>query len=458
MKSALRICVIVLSVILLILLDLGFSFVPGHAAAGKRARLVGTARMDALAGHSLAFAGRSGGANSSAVLTYKYDNQRTGTDMHETILAQTNVNVKQFGQRVAYPVDGQTYAQPLYVPNLTIQGQTHNVVFVATEHDSVYAFDANEQDPAKGLLWHTSFLLDSARTPTNRDVACNDTIPEMGITGTPVIDASSNTLYVVAFTKEDDQLVYRLHALDITNGQDKAAQVIHASVAGNGQGSLNWQITFDPRHERQRAAPLLGRNGRPYISWGSFCDHHPYHGWIMSYAFDGTNLRQADVFNDTADAKEGGLWGSGGALSADTAGNIYYISGNGSFDLNFGGDSSGDSVVMLSPDLHLRDYFTPFNQACITHIDADLGSSGPLIEPDHPIIIAAGKEGRIYVINQRHMGHYQAIANPCTHQYLTTVDKVVQESAPGQIGGLFNSPSYWNGYVYLASVIKPACA
>ncbi|HEY0757160.1 MAG TPA: hypothetical protein VGD98_24615 [Ktedonobacteraceae bacterium] len=448
MKSVLHVCVIATSLVLLSSCALCLNLALAQATVSKQlayAQLSHLTTRDAV-------------ASNSAVLTYKYDNRRTGSDTHETILTPTNVNAKHFGKRIAYPVDGQTYAQPLYVPDLTIQDQTHNVVFVATEHDSVYAFDANAQDPGQGLIWHTSFLLNDALTPTNRDVSCNDTIPEMGITGTPVIDARTETMYVVAFTRENGQFLYRLHALDITSGQDKASIVIQASIAGSGLGSIDRRITFDARYERQRAALVLGNNGKVYIAWGSFCDHGPYHGWIMSYAFDGATLHLANVFNDTADAREGGLWGSGGALGADEHDNIYYISGNGGFNLNLGGHSSGDSVVMLSSDLHLRDYFTPFNQACLSHIDADLGSSGPLLEPDHPVIIAAGKEGRIYVINQRHMGQYHTMTNPCGYQRLTTVDQVLQESAPGQIGGLFNSPSYWNGYVYLASVNRPTGA
>lgn len=448
MKSTLRVGVITFACVLLISLNVGLNLAIERAAASQRspsAKISHLSKHDAVTGNS-------------AVLTYKYDNLRTGATTHETILTPANVNVKQFGRRVAFPVDGQTYAQPLYVPGLTIQNQTRNVVFVATEHDSVYAFDANAQDPGKGLLWHTSFLLNNVLTPTNGDVSCNDTIPEMGITGTPVIDASTKTLYVVAFTKEHGQLLYRLHALNITTGQDKASLFIQGSVVGNGQGSVGGRIAFDARHERQRAGLLLGNNGRVYISWGSFCDNSPYHGWIMSYAFDGMTLHQTGIFNDTADAKEGGLWGSGGALAADASDNIYYISGNGSFNLSTGGNSSGDSVVMLDPNLHLLDYFSPFNQACLAHIDADLGSSGPLLVPDHPVIIAAGKEGRIYVLNRRHMGHYHTIANACKRQSLTTVDQVLQESAPGQIGGLFNSPSYWQGSVYLASVNKPTGA
>lgn len=448
MKSALRICVITITLVLFVLLDAGLYEMQTRSANGVRwsQRALSSA------------VGQTTIPGNVSVLTYKYDNFRTGANTHETILTPANVDVRHFGKRVAYPVDGQIYAQPLYLPGVTIGGQVHNVVFVATEHDSVYAFDANTQDVGKGLLWHTSFLLTNALTPTNGDVSCNDTIPEMGITGTPVIDARTGTLYVVAFTKEQGRFIYRLHALDVTTGQPKASMLIQASVAGYGLGSSGGRVAFDARHERQRAGLVLGNNGRIYIAWGSFCDNKPYHGWVMSYAFDGTMLRQVNVFNDTSDAQQGGLWGSGGALAADDNDNIYYISGNGSFNLNTGGNSSGDSVVMLSPDLRLRDYFTPFNQSCLSHIDADLGSSGPLLEPDHPVIIAAGKEGRIYVINRNHMGHYHTLANVCNRQRLTSVDQVLQESAPGQIGGLFNTPGYWNGFVYLASVNKPTYA
>ncbi|HLI69831.1 MAG TPA: hypothetical protein VKV19_08740 [Ktedonobacteraceae bacterium] len=400
--------------------------------------------------------GHIAAAADTAVLTYRYDNLRTGATTHETTLTPGNVNVHQFGRRVTYPVDGQVYAQPLYMPNLTINGQQHNVVFVATEHDSVYAFDADSSNPTDGQLWRTSFLVNGATTPTPGDVSCTDTTPEMGITGTPVIDPETDTLYVVAFTNENGQLVYRLHALDITTGRDKASLIIQASVAGYGQGSVDGRVSFDARHERQRTALLLSR-GNVYIAWGSFCDDNPYHGWIMSYTFDGSALHQTHVYNDTPDASEGGIW-SPGAISADASGNIYYVSGNGSFNLSTGGQSAGDSVVKLSPDLRLLDYFTPFNQACLASIDADLGSSGPLVEPSHNMIVVAGKEGRVYVINLLHMGHYHTIVGACHHQNLRDVDKIVQESPPRAIGGLFNTPGYWNGYLYLASVNRPTGA
>lgn len=389
--------------------------------------------------------------SNTAVLTYKYNNLRTGATTTETTLTPSNVNVNQFGKRMVYSVDGQIYAQPLYVPNLTVNGQPHNVVIVATEHDSVYAFDADSNDPVAGLLWHINYLTNGAATPSNTDVNCNDTIPEMGITGTPVIDPATNIMYVVAFTKEGSNFVNRLHAIDITTGKDVAETQIQASVSGNGDGSSGGKIAFDALHERQRAGLILA-NGKVYIGWGSFCDHGPYHGWLMSYSFDGTSLHQANVLNESPDGGKGGIWGAGGAISADSSGNIYFISGNGTF----GGQSYGDSVVKLSSSLKVLDYFTPFNQSCLDAVDADFGSSGPLLEPTHNVIVAAGKEGRIFIIDRNNMGHYTTIANVCSNQGQTNVDHVMQESKPQQVGGLFNTPTYWsngtNEYVYLASV------
>jgi hypothetical protein len=388
--------------------------------------------------------------SNTAVLTYKYNNLRTGQTTAETTLTPGNVNVNTFGKRMTFSVDGQIYAQPLYVPNLTVNGQPHNVVIVATEHDSVYAFDADSTDPVAGQLWHINYLTNGATTPSNTDVNCNDTIPEMGITGTPVIDPATNIMYVVAFTKENGNYVNRLHAIDITTGQDAASIKIQANVSG---------VSFDALHERQRAGLLLA-NGKVYIAWGSFCDHDPYHGWLMSYSYDATakQLNQVNVFNDSPDSDKGGIWGAGGAIAADNSNpaNIYFISGNGTFNKNAGGHSYGDSVVKLDSNLNVLDYFTPFNQQCLDAVDADFGSSGPLLEPTHNVIVAAGKEGRIFVINRSNMGKYNTIANVCSNQGRTDVDNVMQESGPAQIGGLFNTPTYWNNgtneYVYLASV------
>jgi hypothetical protein len=391
---------------------------------------------------------RADGGN--PVLTYKGDNYRTGQNTNETVLNTSNVNVNQFGKRVTYPVDGQVYAEPLFMPGLTINGTTHNVVFVVTEHDSVYAFDADQTTPTQPL-WHTSYLTNGATPVANTDVACNDMVPEIGITGTPVIDKNTNTMYLVAFTKENGNLVYRLHAVDITTGLDKTGSpiTIQGSVTGTGQGSVNGKVAFNPHYERQRSALLLD-NGQIYMSFGSFCDNAPYHGWIMSY---NSQLQQTAIYNNTPNGLGGGIWGAGNALAADDSGNIYTISGNGDFNMNTGGPNLGDAFIKLNPQLQVLDYFEPFNQVCLQQADADLGSGGPLLIPGTNLHIGAGKEGRIYVVNDSNMGKYTVDPNlscaaTSTERQRTNIDKVVQELPPGTMGGDYSTPAYWNGTVY----------
>ena len=224
----------------------------------------------------------------TAVTTYKEDTARTGNHVTETILNTGTVKQSTFGKRITYAVDGQIYAQPLFLPGITIKGTTHNVVYVATEHDSIYAFDADATQ-TEAPLWHTSFINPpGVVSPSNTDLTCNDMIPEDGLSGTPVIDRGTGTLYAVVMTKENSTFVYRLHALDIATGREKAGSpiIIQASVVGKGAGSVNGRVAFLPLRERQRASPLLA-NGKVYIAWGSFCDNDPYHGWIMSYSYNG---------------------------------------------------------------------------------------------------------------------------------------------------------------------------
>jgi hypothetical protein len=395
-------------------------------------------------------------ADNTAVTTYKEDNSHTGSHTTETILNTTNVNQNTFGKHVTYKTDGQVYAQPLYLPAVTIGGTSHNVVYVATENDSVYAFDA-DQTSAGAPLWHTSFLTSSSVVaPSNTDVSCNDVVPKDGLTGTPVIDRSTGTLYVVALTKENGSFVYHLHALDIATGQEKAGSPtkIQATVAGTGAGSVKGKLKFNPQTQRQRTGLLLA-NGKIYIAWGSFCDNPPYHGWIMSYSYNAGKFQQVSVYTDTANSSEGGIWAVGGGLSADSNGNIYYTSGNGGFDANKKGVDYGDSVVRLNAQLKVQDYFAPFNQQCLSAIDGDLGSGGPLLLPDQHRLITAGKEGRVYVINTTDMGHYHTIAKPCNNLKLTNVDRIVQELPAGTTGGLFSNVTYWSSasgqqYVYFS--------
>ncbi len=392
-----------------------------------------------------------------AVTTYKYDNAHSGQDTYETTLTTSNVTQATFGKRVVYPLDGQTYAQPLYMPNLTINGAVHNVVFVATENDSIYAFDADVTQTV-APLWHTSFLSSGVTPVPYSTVTCADLKPASGITGTPVIDSSTSTMYVVVYTYENGAPVYRLHALNLTTGQDKPGSptVLQASVQGTGSGEVNGTITFDPLKERQRGALLLA-NGQIYISFGSFCDVGPYHGWVLSYNYSGSQFQQSAVYNNTANGSGSGIWGGEGPLVSDSNNNIYLMSGNGDFDLNTGGVDAGDAFVKLNARLQTQDYFTPFNQYCLNTSDADLGSGGPLLVPGLNELIGGGKEGRFYVVATNNMGHYTSDPNlgNCTPSELqrTDIDKVLQEFPPGTVGGIYGTPSYWNSgssqYIYL---------
>ena len=323
------------------------------------------------------------------VTTFHNDNSRTGQNTSETILTPANVHVTTFGKLFSQAVDGFVYAQPLYVPNVSIPSKgTHNVVYVATEHDSVYAFDADNNTGSNASpLWKTSFINPSQgiTTVSSNDVGCSDLIPEIGVTGTPVIDTASGTLYVVAKTKERGKFVQRLHALDIATGAEKfgGPVVIRAKVKGSGDGSVNGFITFDPLRHSQRPGLLL-QSGAVYIGWASHCDIGPYHGWIMSY--DTQTLAQKAVWNSTPDAGLGGFWASGAGLAADARFNLFVASGNGTFDVDGGGRDFGDSIIKLplptTNRFKVSDYFTPYDQDSLENGDVDLGSGGVLLLPD----------------------------------------------------------------------------
>jgi hypothetical protein len=404
-------------------------------------------------------------AASTAVTTYRNDNGRTGQYPNETILNTSNVNVSQFGKRVSYPVDGQLYAQPLYVPNLTIGGSVHNVVFAATENDTVYAFDAGATS-AGAPLWKTSLLPGGATAVPYTAVSCGDLQPVIGITSTPVIDLSTNTMYVVTYSDEGGNLIYRLHALDITTGQDKSPPiVIQGSVPGTGAGSSGGTVSFNATLERQRSS-LVFANGKIYIAFASFCDNGNYHGWIFSYSYNGSSFQQVNIYNDTPNGIQGGIWGGDAALDADSSGNLYYMSGNGTFDANSGGSDLGDSFVRLNAALQRQDYFTPFNQSCLSAGDQDLGSGGPLLLTGANALIGAGKEGRPYVVSTTNMGGYTAdpnlTCNGSAEENRTDIDKIQQELPPGTVGSDFSVPAFWNGpngqYVYFTSVNGPTWA
>jgi hypothetical protein len=369
------------------------------------------------------------------VTTQHNDNMRTGQNLAETILTPSNVNVNSFGKLFTQPVQGQVYAQPLYLSNVSIPNQgTHNVVYVATEEDQIYAFDADSnQGPDGQPLWHVN-LTNATKgiTPVPwSDEGCNNIEPWIGITGTPVIDSASNTLYVVANTKENGSYYQRLHALDVTTGAEKFGGPMVISAKRG-------QMVFNPEYENQRPGLLLN-DGSIYIAWASHCDYGPYTGWIMAYG--ASTLEQQIVFPTNTDYNLGGIWMSGSGVAADSQGNVYVATGNGQFN---GQHDYGDSILKLSPSggqLAVEDYLTPDNQNYLKNNDVDLGSGGVLLLPEQPgpypdLLVESGKEGTIYLVNRRNMGKYSASSN----NNLQTLYYAV--------GGMWSMPAYWNEYVY----------
>jgi hypothetical protein len=392
---------------------------------------------------ALARTGRPSAEGNLPVLTYKYNNQRTGQNSSEKLLNTRNVNAQQFGRLISYPVDGQVYAQPLYMPSMRIGGHLYNLIIVATEHDSVYAFDADRMGGDPTPIWHTSLLKSGMRTVPASAFHCDDLKPQLGITSTPVIDSASATLFVVAFVAKQGRYIYELHALDLLSGHDRSGSPVQIDLGFLGNGK-----------ERQRSGLLLA-NGRIYFAFSSFCDIQPYHGGILSYSYDRHGFHRLAAYNDTPRGSEGGIWSSGSALAADQKGNIYAISGNGTFDLNRGGPDAGDSFLKFDKNLRLIDYFTPFNQSCLSAADLDLGSGGPLLISDNELI-GGGKEGRLYVLNTAHMGHFRELANACSNQQATNIDRVLHETAPHTVRPIFSTPAYWEGpdgqYLFVSSI------
>jgi hypothetical protein len=379
------------------------------------------------------------------VTTFKNDNTRSGANTQETVLTPSNVNSTQFGKLFTTPVDGYVYAQPLYLSNISINGGSHNVLFVATEHDSVYAIDAD----SGAVLWQQSFINAAAgiTTASSGDVSCGDLVPEIGITSTPVIDTSTGTIYVLAKTKENGTFVQRLHALDILTHAEKfgGPVVIQASVPGNGDGNVNGVVSFDPLKEANRPGLLL-ENGHVVIAWASHCDNGPYHGWVMSYG--ASTLAQEAVFNTSPNGGLSGIWQSGDGVAADASGNLYFATGNGTYD---GITAYGDSIVKLSGPsggaFTVADWFTPYNQSSLSGGDTDVGSGGLLLLPDLPAgsahqqqLVQMGKEGKIYELDRNNLGKFCSTCNG-------TDTQVVQEIA-GATTGVWGSPAYWNGSVY----------
>jgi hypothetical protein len=390
-------------------------------------------------------------ANADAQMTTsQYDNMRTGAYLNETALTPQNVNPQQFGKIFTMKVDGDVYAQPLFLSGVEIPGKgRHDVLFIATEHDSVYAFDAygNPSTP----LWQVSFLKNGASTVAAWAVQCPFIVPEVGITSTPVMDAKSGTLYVLARTAVTHTIAapeyhQQLHALAVTTGVEKfgGPVEIRATVHGRGAGSVSGNLVFDPLHENPRAALLLA-NGTVYLTWASSCDVGPYHGWVMAY--DAQSLKQKAVFNTSPDDDDSGIWASDTGPAADKEGNVFVATGNGAFDVAKGGRDYGDALLKLNLDgqiLRPADYFAPFNVDELDANDGDLGSGGPMLLPDQPgphprLAVVGGKGPLLYVLDRDHLGHYRPGSNLHAVQTIATV------------GGIYGSMAYWNRHVYVLS-------
>lgn len=418
---------------------------------------------------------------STNVLNYRYDQSSSGVNSQETTLTPDNVNAASFGKLATTPVDGQIYAQPLYVAGVNISGGTHNVVFVATEHDSVYAIDSGNGT----VLWHDSFLNGPGITSVpSQDTGSPALQPELGITATPVIDASTNSIYVLANTKEvradGTHYVYKLHALNLVTGGENLggpltiadtiydgtnySYVSGPSVNGTGMGSVNGVVTFNALREFSRVG-MTETNGNIVMAFASHPDVPPAHGWVL--AVNAHTLTLSAALNVTPNGDLGDIWQAGNSITVDGNGDLYVVSGNGTFDttLNSAGfpvnGDYGDSIVKLSWDptssptnqningwgLKVVDYFTPSNQQVLADQDLDLGSGGAVLLPasagsaaNPNLLIQGGKQGTVYLLDQSGMGGF----NP-------TTDQTVQE-ATGLLGWIFSTPAYFNGTLYYAAV------
>jgi len=388
-------------------------------------------------------------------VTYHFDIGRTGLNPYEIKLTPASVKSANFGLIRIFALDGKVDAQPLYVWQMTIGGHPHNVLYAATEHDTVYAFDAD----TGSQLWKTSLLASGESTSDDR--GCSQISPEIGITSTPVIDrhaGPNGAIFVVGMTLDGSGRYHqRLHALDVTTGREWAGSPveIRATYPGTGDGSTNGKLSFDPGLYAERAALLL-MNGTIYLGWTSHCDQGPYTGWLMAY--NETTLSQTGVLNLTPNGNEGSIWMSGAGLAGDSNGNIYFLDANGTFDTTVnanGFPSKGDfgngflKVASSHGVLSVADYFEPQDTVSLSNNDTDLGSGGVIVLPDQVdgagktrhLAVGAGKNQAIYLVDRDKMGKFNASNNSAIYQEID-----------GAIGGVWSMPAYFNHTVYYGAV------
>src|SRR6267378_4504232 len=392
---------------------------------------------------------------SVAVLTQHNDNARSGWNDHETALTTSNVNVRQFGTVFTLLVDDEVYAQPLVVGHVSVGGGDHNVVYVATVNNTLYAYDGDNGT----LYWQRSFTAPGMRPPRNTDMtgACGGTYTtfsgNIGIVGTPVIDAARGTIYFVARSTTGSTFVQYLHAVNIVDGSEVAGSptAITASYSGNGDGSVNGVIAFDAQRQNQRQGLTL-LNGFVYVTFSSHCDWGPYHGWILVY--DAATLQQQVVYNATPNGYAGGMWESGTGMAADAQGNLYVVTGNGTV-----GDTAdptsptnrGESALKLTPSgstLHVATYFTPQDYQFLNDNDLDYGTMGGFLIPNSVYFLTGGQDGNLYLLNRDAMGGYVPSAN-----------QVQQVVALGSSANMHCQAAYYKGsakeFIYLWSENDP---
>ena len=390
------------------------------------------------------------------VLTYHNDNARTGQNLNETILSPDTVNSSGFGKLFELPVDGKVDAQPLIKTQVNIPEQgVRNVLYVVTEHDSVYAFDAGNGS----LLWPVAVsLLASGETPSD-PLGCTQVTPEIGITSTPVIDTNlgpHGTMFVVAMSKDAlGNYFQRIHALDITTGAEEfgGPVTIAATYPGGGAGNVNGVLTFAAKMFEDRAG-LVEVNGKVYTTWASHCDHGPYTGWIIGYGLNAQNtLVRTTVLNITPNGSDGAIWQAGTGPAADNQGNIYALDGNGTFDTTLtasgfpinGDFGNGFLKLSTAGGLGVADYFATFDTVNQSALDRDLGSGGALVLPDmtdalgatRHLAVGAGKDGNIYLADRDNMGKFNPTDNSNLYQEVV-----------GAFPGEYGMPAYFNSRLY----------